>query len=55
MKRDQREKNGGASMLTDEIEMQLKKNCRERRNRTTELLSPTAERRNWGASPDIAN
>ena len=58
MKKDQRETNRGASMLTDEREMKLKRNCRERRNHTRESssLSPsTAERRELGASLVVAN
>jgi len=44
--RDQRERNGGASMLTNKREMQLKRNCRERRNRKRESSSPlVAERK----------
>ena len=34
LKRDQREKNWVASMLADEKEIQLKRSCKKRRNRT---------------------
>ena len=45
LNRYKKERNRGASMLADEREMQLKRNCRERRNHTRESSSLSTAKR----------